>query len=196
VDNCQDAHYGKGLCRKHWMRQRRTGTTADGPGRGQSAELLASVRPSARATTCGHPDRRHRAHGLCDACYLVQWVKDHPDANTGNTWARNNPEQHRLLKRKNTLKKRGFTPEEYDRLWTEQGGKCANPACDFTAPMVVPDYRQGLQADHDHKTERPRGLLCPSCNRAAGCINDDLERLAGLIEYLTTHNAVQPGLAN
>lgn len=184
MEDCREAHYGKGLCRKHWMRQRRRGTTDDGPGRGKPAEYLDSIRPAARETTCGHPDRKHRAHGLCNSCYMSQWLKTHPDANSGNGWLKQHPVQARLHSRRLNLKRRGTTPEEYDRLWTEQAGRCANPACGFTAPMVVPDYRQGLQADHDHKTERPRGLLCPSCNRALGHIADDLERLAGLIEYL------------
>jgi hypothetical protein len=57
-----------------------------------------------------------------------------------------------------------------------------NPACDFMAPMIMPDYRQGLQADH--KTGRARGLLCPGCNRALSCVDDNAAQLAGLIEYL------------
>ena len=184
MDDCPDVHYGKGLCRKHWMRQRRTGTTVDGPGRGKSAEYLASISPVRPAPTCGHPDRKHRAHGLCDSCYMSQWLKTHPDANSGNGWLKNHPEQARLHSRRLNLKKRGTTPEEYDRLWTEQDGQCANPACDFTAPMVMPDYRQGLQADHDHRTGRVRRLLCSPCNRAIGLVDDDVHRLRGLIEYL------------
>ena len=167
------------------MRKRRTGTTDDGPGRGQSAELLAAVRPVARIPTCGHPDRKHGGKGLCHSCYVSAWLKEHPDANSGNGWARRNPEQHRILKRRQVLRKHGITPEEYDRLWTEQDGKCANPACDFTAPMIMLDYRQGLQVDHCHRTGQVRKLLCSPCNRALGCIDDDVPRLRGLIEYLS-----------
>lgn len=186
MEDCRAAHYGKGLCRKHWMRQRRTGTTADGPGRGQSAEHLASVRPSARIPACGHPDRKHQAKGLCHSCYLVQWMKAHPDANTGKEWLRRNPDRAQYHKRKQTLGQHGITPEDYDRLWTEQEGRCANPACDFKAPMAMLDYRQGLQVDHDHKTGRVRRLLCSGCNRAIGLIDDDVLRLRGLIDYLSS----------
>jgi hypothetical protein len=122
---------------------------------------------------------------MCASCYQAHWAKTHPEANTGNGWLRRHPEAARAHSRKLNLKKRGTTPEEYDRLWAEQDGRCANSACDFTAPMVMTDYRQGLQADHDHKTGRARGLLCPSCNRALGAINDDVSRLGGLIEYGT-----------
>lgn len=166
------------------MRHRRTGTTADGPGRGRSAELLASVRPVARIPTCGHPDRKHGGKGLCHSCYMGQWLKAHPDANSGNGWARLHPEEHRVLKRRQQLKRKGITQEDYDRLWIEQNGQCANPACDFTAPLVMLDYRQGLQVDHDHKTGQVRRLLCSPCNRALGLVDDDPSLLAGLIEYL------------
>lgn len=64
-----------------------------------------------------------------------------------------------------------------------QGGKCANPRCDFKAPLVI-DGRYGLQVDHDHVTGKIRGLLCRGCNTALGHIYDDKERLIGLIEYL------------
>jgi Recombination endonuclease VII len=181
ADECLNAHYAKGLCQKHWTRQWRTGTTADGPGRGRPN------RPATVITECAHSDRKHYAKGKCRSCYVTQWMKEHPEADSGNTWLKNHPEAARLHSRRQNLAKRGTTPEEYDRLWAEQDGRCANPACDFTAPMVMTNYRQGLQADHDHQTGRPRGLLCPPCNRALGHIADDAERLAGLIEYLAVH---------
>ena len=81
------------------------------------------------------------------------------------------------------MKKHGITPEDYDRLWAEQAGRCANAACDFTAPLVMLDYRQGLQVDHNHKTGQVRQLLCSGCNRALGAIDDNVSRLRGLIEY-------------
>jgi hypothetical protein len=31
-----------------------------------------------KQATC-HPDRRAKAHGLCQACYLRQWKDDHPE---------------------------------------------------------------------------------------------------------------------
>ncbi len=147
------------------MRRRRRGTTADGPGRGQSAEYLASIRPARPASviTCGHPDRTYGGKGLCHSCYVSDWTRKHPDANTGAEWARRNPERARLNQRRANLKKRGSTPEEYDRLWAQQGGECANPGCRIGFPMIMDDYRGGLQQDHDHETGASRGLLCPVC---------------------------------
>jgi len=138
-----------------------------------------------REITCGHPWRRHGARGLCTSCYQVIWQREHPGSNSGSQWLKGHPEAAWRHKRKAFLKRRyGITPEEYDRLWTDQQGKCANPSCEVTAEMVMVDYRQGLQVDHDHVTGRIRGLLCSGCNRALGLIADDAKRLQGLIAYL------------
>jgi Recombination endonuclease VII len=121
---------------------------------------------------------------MCRSCYQVAWTKAHPDANTGNTWAKRNPERHLILKRRQVLRKHGITPEEYDALWDRQGGRCANPGCGNRCPKVLTDYRKGLQVDHCHVTGKVRGLLCGGCNVALGHIKDDARRLAGLIQYL------------
>jgi hypothetical protein len=90
-----------------------------------------------------------------------------------------------MHRRRSTLKKRhGITEKDFEAMWVAQQGKCANPRCDREFPLIVEDYRRGLQVDHDHKTNRIRSLLCFNCNRVLGDINDDAVRLAGLIEYL------------
>lgn len=114
----------------------------------------------------------------------MQWMRENPEKNSGNTWLKNHPEAARLHSRKLVLKKHGLTVEQYAEMWRAQEGKCGNPHCDAVFPLVVPDYRFGLQVDHDHRTGRIRKLLCASCNRTLGDINDDARRLAGLIKYL------------
>jgi|DEB0MinimDraft_4_1074332.scaffolds.fasta_scaffold82317_1 hypothetical protein len=52
-------------------------------------------------------------------------------------------------------------------------GKCAT--CGSTNRLCI---------DHDHKTNKPRGLLCHNCNTALGLVGDNLETLTNLIEYL------------
>jgi hypothetical protein len=112
-------------------------------------------------------------------------MKDNPSADSGNNWSRNHPEKARVLRRRASLKKRhGITEKDYESMWIAQQGKCANPRCDAEFPLIVEDYRYGLQVDHDHRTGRIRSLLCGGCNRALGDIDDNTERLMGLIEYL------------
>jgi hypothetical protein len=119
---------------------------------------------------------------------MVKWNREHPDSNSGPGWHKRNRERSRILTRNLNYKRIGTTLPEYEALWHSQNGKCANPRCDFTADLIMSDYRSGLQVDHDHKTGEVRGLLCPKCNGALGRINDNLKRMRGLIEYLERKN--------
>lgn len=46
---------------------------------------------------------------------------------------------------------------------------------------------RSLCVDHDHKTGRVRGLLCSSCNKALGFVDDEVGILLGLALYLQQH---------
>lgn len=116
---------------------------------------------------------------------MTIWNREHPDSNSGPGWRRRHPEKARAYVRKQGLKQNGVTVEQYAELWAKQEGQCANPRCSSSAALVLPDHRLGLQVDHDHISGRIRGLLCPGCNLALGCVQDDIERLTGLVEYLT-----------
>ena len=152
------------------------------------AKISAGYRKShpVRMADC-HPDRKHESKGLCKSCYQAQWAKAHPSANTGNNWSKNHPEQFYRAKRMAGWKKRSIkiTWGQYESLWHQQGGKCANPACGEQYPMVVADHRSGsLQVDHDHTTGEVRGLLCTKCNRALGLLLDDIDMVRGLAKYM------------
>ena len=58
-------------------------------------------------------------------------------------------------------------------LLEAQGGVCA--ICGAEAPTHV---------DHDHATGRIRGVLCFSCNRGLGMVEDDVEVLRSALRYL------------
>ena len=77
------------------------------------------------------------------------------------------------------IKKRyGLTPTEYDRLFSDQNGKCA--ICGET-PMT----KKGSVVDHCHETGRVRGILCQRCNTAIGMLYDDPLLLRKAATYLT-----------
>ena len=70
----------------------------------------------------------------------------------------------------------GITEEEYLALFDAQKGKCA--ICGG-----LPQKKR-LCIDHDHKTDRIRGLLCPQCNTLLGMAKDSPARLFAAIRYL------------
>ena len=70
-----------------------------------------------------------------------------------------NPDKVKLSKKKSTLKsKYGVVYEDYLSMHIEQEYKCK--ICD----RHENNFKHGLTLDHDHKTGKPRGLLCPACN--------------------------------
>lgn len=184
--------YAGGFCNKHWRESCEAhAPEVQGHERGQSAEFLDAVRPrGGRIPECGHPDRKHRARGMCNSCYMVWWMREHPDANTGNNWRELNPGKAADLKRRTHLRRRlGLTPEQYEQMWRQQEGRCANAKCGAPFPLTAPDYRHALQVDHCHRSGAIRGLLCASCNRILGCVDDDPAKIAGLIRYLAASHA-------
>ncbi len=81
----------------------------------------------------------------------------------------------RQIRDHNLRQRYGITLQQWEVAYDVQDGNCANPRC----------RNKLTDVDHDHKTGEFRGLLCNECNRALGALNDDLDRLLGLIEYLT-----------
>jgi DNA-directed RNA polymerase subunit RPC12/RpoP len=44
-----------------------------------------------------------------------------------------------------------------------------------------------MAADHDHKTMKPRDLLCKNCNTGIGMLKDDPKLLETAAAYLRKH---------
>ena len=77
---------------------------------------------------------------------------------------------------------RGITYEERDAILEQQVGKCA--ACGASDSGSV----KGWHVDHRHSDGKIRSVLCATCNIALGQVNDSIERLEHLIEYLRRFN--------
>jgi hypothetical protein len=58
-------------------------------------------------------------------------------------------------------------------MFAEQGGLCA-----------ICEEAPAEHVDHDHKTNRVRGLLCFNCNGALGQFRDRVELMSRAIAYL------------
>ena len=87
--------------------------------------------------------------------------------------------------RKSLLKKRyGITPEDYDRMLAEQGGKCA--LCNTTSSHPWKYF----SVDHNHTNGYVRALLCHACNTLVGYAEHS--QLDAAIAYITKHAEHDP----
>ncbi len=77
----------------------------------------------------------------------------------------------------------GITPEEYNKLLSDQGYVCA--ICGKEEKYMGTNNKiMNLSIDHDHETGNIRGLLCNSCNRGLGFFQDSKDILGEAIKYL------------
>jgi len=65
-----------------------------------------------------------------------------------------------------------LTEQEYDEKFKQQKGRCA------ICGIPQTELKIRLNVDHNHKTGKVRGLVCPTCNFFIGCI----ESKDGIIE--------------
>ena len=72
----------------------------------------------------------------------------------------------------------GLTPFDLASMLEAQSHKCAG--C-----LSTIDLGKLTHIDHDHKTNKIRGLLCNCCNIALGGARDNPETLQRLIRYLS-----------
>lgn len=94
------------------------------------------------------------------------------------SWQKNNPDKLKEIKRRTKLlSKYNLTLDEYNQMYFDQKGLCK--LC------LNPHFRRPLNVDHCHATGKIRGLLCDKCNLALGLINDDIDLLDRMKEYLS-----------
>jgi predicted nucleic acid-binding Zn ribbon protein len=79
----------------------------------------------------------------------------------------------------------GMTTEQYDALMTAQGDRCA--ICG-SGEWIGKGKRPHV--DHDHETNRIRGILCGNCNNGIGMLGEDPARLRAAADYLERALAV------
>lgn len=72
----------------------------------------------------------------------------------------------------------GINLEQYNMLFTQQQGKCA--ICDTHQSEFI----KALEVDHDHTTQKIRGLLCHKCNKALGLLGDSSELIRIALKYV------------
>jgi hypothetical protein len=110
------------------------------------------------------PNRVFYIQGRCKTC----WNKHYTE--------RNKQVYDPLRERDRQLRKNfGISLEEYTKMYNDQGGVCA--ICNHESDTA-------LHVDHNHTTNDIRGLLCHKCNHALGQLNEDLEIITNMYEYI------------
>jgi hypothetical protein len=85
--------------------------------------------------------------------------------------------------RKANLKKMyGLTIEQYNWFFQNQKGYCLG--CNRHQSIL----NRKLNVDHNHITTKVRGLLCIGCNRALGFVEENIQTLLNLANYLKENN--------
>lgn len=166
-EGCDAPVYTRHICKRHYDHEwRAAGGTKNKGHWGKNKGKTCSVEG------CGKPAK---AKGMCISHYdKSRWA-----AGEGRRSAEKNRDAHLMYRY-------GISLADYNRLWEEQGGRCAicgEPPGPHSTP---PNWKGKLAVDHCHDSTRVRALLCNPCNLIVGygATVDTLERA---IEYLRTH---------
>lgn len=71
-----------------------------------------------------------------------------------------------------------ITIDEYNSLFEKQNGRCA------ICGTHQSELTRKLAVDHSHKDGTIRGLLCSKCNTALGLVNENLDIIYSMIDYI------------
>ena len=100
--------------------------------------------------------------------------------------ARNNRTNRNPMRVRNQMLMReyGITQDQYNLMMVYQSDRCAGCDTDQKGNQTNGNPHRYWAVDHDHATGEVRGLLCHSCNKSAGLMDDDPENLRALADYL------------
>jgi hypothetical protein len=117
---------------------------------------------------------------VCTKCKIDKDLDSyHADRRTGNR-KRNVCIDCRQSQRQVT----NISTFEYAKLLVEQNNACAICGVEAT------ELKRELSVDHNHETNKIRGLLCHHCNIGLGNFRDSTTLLSVAIEYLERTNGV------
>ncbi len=100
----------------------------------------------------------------------------------------------------NLFRRYRINNQDFEAMWKRQEGKCGGCKGALAHP-IIRKLDTGLkpEIDHDHATAADlqqgqkshkkdvRGLLCRRCNDFLGKLQDNMDTLQGLLEYLAAH---------
>ena len=81
----------------------------------------------------------------------------------------------------------GITLDDYNKMFNNQKGKCAICRMPETAQRKDKAGPLRLAVDHNHKTNKVRGLLCMKCNVVLGYFEKHQSDITKVSKYLEKH---------
>lgn len=146
---------------------------------------LSNIKTKSKIPSC-HPERKHKAKGLCQHCYRRHQIATNPivrqkykDREKKRSQKRSKDPQYKL-KSRNRMLKRQYNIDiiQYNELFSLQNGKCA-----ICVQGRFTNKNKHFHVDHDHQTGKIRGLLCYKCNWYMADIDKNPEIVYNLIKY-------------
>lgn len=83
----------------------------------------------------------------------------------------------------------GIRIHDFFRIKESQNGVCA--ICKRPEKATFRGKVKELCVDHDHKTGNVRGLLCSNCNRSLGLIEENLDFIKGMSDYVIKYKTTE-----
>jgi endogenous inhibitor of DNA gyrase (YacG/DUF329 family) len=120
-----------------------------------------------RNRTADRRNLRQRERYATDEDYRLSTISD------VKAYCKRNPNRHK----KENMKKFGLSIDDYFRILEYQKWKC--PICGISI-----DGGKSTHIDHDHATNKFRGIICESCNLGIGKFYDNPNTLIMAAEYL------------
>lgn len=193
VSGCSRPHKLRGFCASHAQRFRR----------GAPVDVAIKPRDRTPKEHCSELDCLSpvKAKGLCQAHYarlLRNGFTKKPDRTKAQSacslagcsdvsYSYGLCNRHYLRQR--SAARFGLTLSDVEKMLSEQGGVCAicqgQPLAVNASSQKIIDFAM----DHDHKTGKPRGLLCSHCNRGIGLLQDSPEIIRRAAAYLDQRSA-------
>lgn len=123
-----------------------------------------------------HKTNKDGVAGSCKTCQLNQHKKYYEE---------NREYRISVSRARNYNNRYGLEIEEYNKMLTKQEFKCA--ICSIHVDDLPSLRETHLCVDHNHKTGKIRGLLCPHCNKGIGLLQDSVSNCYNASKYLELH---------
>lgn len=184
IEGCERKYKAHGLCSGHLYR-RDKGLPMEIPVRQYDRDPVCKIDGCNNTRTEGGDGQHCQMHRKRVIRRGDPGKAERERARAGQAeWSKAN-----VRRRKALLYAYGLTVEEYDRMFDAQKGRCAVCGGE-SANSGRARSNMSFCVDHDHVTGHVRGLLCHTCNRGIGMLNDDPNVLESAARYIRHHRQV------